>query len=202
MPKQTVTLNLEENEMTMKEAITKGYEYVKGISKDAKLAIITSADVKNKQTVNSGDSGKRLNWNLSFLDPTSTDINKDGTTTFYYVQISDGKILDCETQKSPFDKNKTIISDSNLPIDSSEAVVIAKNQKALEPGKDWALGYHFQMSFISSNEQRTDPVITVVGLSPNGNFANVSIDEKTGQIVRSIEIVSRDENGKPTWKNF
>lgn len=200
-PKQTSVISMEENAITMKEAITKGYEYIGEISKDAKLAMIMSADAKDKQTIKSGEFGKRSIWNLSFIDTKSINNNKDDTTTFYYIRISDGKVYDYHTEKiKSFDKK--IIDDPYLIIDSNDAVAIAKNQKGLNPGKDWAIGYHFKMSLISSDDQKTEPQIIVVGLSPSGNFANIYINEKTGQIVKAIEKVNSDGKGNDTWKNF
>ena len=199
--KETAVIYSEENAMTMKEAIAMGYEYIREISTDANLAMIMSADAKGKQTTKSGGSGKRTIWNLLFIDPKSTNANNDGTTTAYSIRIIDGKVTNCEGTKAG---NNMRIEDSDLILDSSDAVNIAKNQKSLNPGKDWAIGYHFQMMYVPIDEkQKTQRlIIEVVGLSPNGNFAHVDIDEKTGQIVKAIEMMPNDDKGNATWKDF
>jgi hypothetical protein len=199
--KKTEIINSEENALTMKEAISKGYEYVNELSTDANLTMIMSADAKEKQTIHSGELGKRRIWNLEFNDTTKT--GNDGTTTCYVIKITDNKVTDCKSTKAT---NNTKIENltSTLILDSTDAVKIAKNQKLLNPGKDWATGYHFKMVYFPLDEKHKDQrlIIEVVGLSPNGNFAQVDIDGKSGNIVKAIERTHMDDNGNAVWKEF
>lgn len=45
-------------------------------------------------------------------------------------------------------------------------------------------------------------VIIIFGISPNGHLANVTIDEKTGEILGSGEQVGFDKTGHSVWKKF
>lgn len=107
------------------------------------------------------------------------------------------------------DKNKGVkrgINDSDIKIDSTDAVKIAKEQKELKPGipsKDWAIGYHFNLEYVSFYEilDKEFLVIEVFGISLKGNFANVDIDATSEKIIYSGE-KTYDENGEAIWTPF
>lgn len=183
--------------VTMKEAIAIAYEDVRQFSKNAKLVKIISTDTMDNPTSASGESGKRVAWNLMFTDPRSSDEVQGAS---YNVYVSNGKVA--SHKKVDFGQHKTI-SDSDLTLDSSHAVSIAKNQKAIKPGKDWAIGYHFDLEYFPINNEieKESLIIEVFGLSPKGNFAHVDIDEKTGNIVDAIE-KTYDAVGNAIWTDF
>lgn len=198
--KEVVVPFSEEKAITMKEAIAMAYEEVIKLSDDAKLVAVTSADASDQQVGDSGESGKRVHWNLKFTDSKTIEDGVDNTPTTYVIYISEGRFI--RSVETKFGNN-TKIEDSDLILDSSDAVTIAKNQKGLKPGENWAIGYHFVMRYFPIDEdQKTERLILeVVGLSPNGNFANVYIDEKTGEIVESIE-KTYDDQGNTIWTDF
>ncbi|MDR3596619.1 hypothetical protein [Clostridium sp.] len=107
------------------------------------------------------------------------------------------------------DKNKAPkkgISDFDIKLDSTDALKIAKEQKELKPGipsKNWAVGYHFNLEYVSFYEMPDKDflVIEVFGVSPKGNFARVDIDATNGKIIYSWE-KTYNENGKAIWIPF
>lgn len=181
-------------ETTMKEAISIAYTKVKELSPDAKLAKIISTDARVEPSAESGANGTRAVWNVTFTD---TKSNAE-----YNIFVSCGKAEVLE------DKNKVVrkaISDSDIKIDSTDAIKIAKEQKELKPGipnKDFAIGYHFNIYYAPLNGAASDKLIMqVIGISPNGNFAHVNIDASNGNIIDSSE-KTYDENGKAIWTPF
>jgi regulatory protein YycI of two-component signal transduction system YycFG len=180
------------DETTMKQAIS--IAYTKAISPDAKLAKIISTDARVQPSEESGANGTRAVWNVTFTDTTSK--------SEYNIFVSRDKAEILE------DKNKVVrkaISDSDIKIDSSDAIKIAKEQKQLKPGiphKSFAIGYHFNLYYDSSDGVPNDNlIIQVIGISPKGNFAHVNIDANNGNIIASSE-KTYDENGKGIWTPF
>lgn len=190
----TSPISSPKEETTMKEAISIAYTKVKDLDPDAKLAKIISTDARVEPSEESGSNGTRPVWNVTFTD---TKSNAE-----YNIFVSCGKAEIFE------DKNKVVrkaISDSDIKIDSTDAIKIAKEQKELKPGipnKDFAIGYHFNIYYASLNGAASDKLIMqVIGISPNGNFAHVNIDASNGNIIDSSE-KTYDENGKAIWTPF
>lgn len=182
-------------ETTVKEAISIAYAKVKELSSNAKLIKIISTDAMVKPSEESGSDGTRAVWNVAFTD---TKTNAE-----YNIFVIRGKAEVME------DKNKAPkkgINDSDIKIDSTDALKTAKEQKGLKPGipnKDWAIGYHFNLEYASYYEipDKEFLVIEVFGISPKGNFAHVDIDATSGKIIYSGE-KTYDENGKGNWTQF
>ena len=180
------------NAMTMKEAIAIAYKDAKKWSNDAKLIKIISTDAMDNPINKSGELGKRNTWNIKFTDIKSTHE--------YIIFVSNGKIA--KHEQTEFGEKK-IIKDSDLTLDSSDALSIAINQKKLKPGIDWAIGYHFNLEYASFYDKpgKEYLIIEVIGLSPKGNFAHVDIDEKTGEIIYAGE-KTYDDKGNAIWTDF
>lgn len=181
--------------LTMKEVIAIAYIDAKKWSDGAELIMITSTDSTDNPSIKSGEAGKRNAWNLTFKDTNSTHE--------FSILVSNGEVVfsrECEYG------DKTTIKNSDLTLDSSDALLIAINQKKLQPGQDWAVGYHFVL-YCAPNYNAPDYdeseylIIQVVGLSPRGNFARVTIDEKTGQIIGASE-KTYDDKGNAIWTDF
>lgn len=185
----------QKEETTLKEAISVAYAKVKELSPDAKLIKIISTDAMVKSSEESGSDGTRTVWNVVFTDTKSNDE--------YNIFVIRGKAQVME------DKNKAPkkgINDSDIKIDSTDAIKIAKEQKELKPGipdKDWAIGYHFNLEHVSYYEipDKEFLVIEVFGISPKGNFAHVDIDVTNGKIIYSGE-KTYDKDGKGIWNPF
>jgi hypothetical protein len=180
---------------TMKEAISIAYTKVKELSSDAKLIKIISTDTMVKPSEESGADGTRAVWNVSFTDTKSNDE--------YNIFVVRGK---AEIEKYKNKAPEKGISNSDIKIDSTDALKIAKEKKELKPGipnKDWAVGYHFKLAYVSFYEipDKEFLVIEVFGVSPKGNFAHVDIDATNGKIIYSGE-KTYDENGKGIWNPF
>jgi hypothetical protein len=188
--KEETTITNEET--TMKEAISIASAKLKELHPDAKLSNVLSTDSQDKPSEKSGADGTRKVWNITFTD------NKSKSE--YTILISKGK-----AEMSP-DGNKItrdLISDSDIKLDSTDALKIAKEQKGLTPGKDWAIGYHFNLRYASLHETPNEKflMIEVIGLSPKGNFAHVDIDATNGKIVYAGE-KTYDSQGKAIWNPF
>lgn len=185
----------QKEETTVKEAISIAYAKVKELSPDAKLIKIISTDAMVKSSEESGSDGTRTVWNVVFTD---TKSNAE-----YNIFVVRGK---AEVKEDRNKAPKKGINDSDIKIDSTDAIKIAKEQKELKPGipnKDWAIGYHFNLEYVSFYEipDKEFLVIEVFGISPKGNFARVDIDATNGNLLYSGE-KTYDENGKAMWTPF
>lgn len=185
----------QKEETTMKEAISIAYSKAKELSKDPKLLRITSTDGMVKPSEESGSDGTRTVWNVYFIYPESNSERS--------IFVVNGKA----DLKDGINKlAREGINDSDIKLDSTDAVKIAKEQKELKPGipgKDWAIGYHFILDRVSFYEipDKEFLVIEVFGISPKGNFAHVDIDATSGKIIYSGE-KTYDKDGKGIWKPF
>lgn len=185
----------QKEETTIKEAISIAYIKVKELSSDTKLTKIVSADAMVKPSEESGADGTRTVWNVVFTD---TKSNAE-----YNTFVVRGK---AEIKEDRNKGAKKGINNSDIKIDSTDAIKIAKEQKELKPGitnKDWAAGYHFNLEAVSFYEipNKEFLVIEVFGISPKGNFAHIDIDATNGKIIYSGE-KTYDENGKGIWNPF
>ncbi len=179
----------------MKEAISIAYSKAKELSPDAKLHKIISTDAMVKPSEESGSDGTRTVWNVFFTD---TKSNSE-----YNIFVIRGK---AEVKEDRNEGAKKGINDSDIKIDSTDAIKIAKKQKELKPGipnKDWAIGYHFKLDYVPFYEISDNEflVIEIFGISPKGNFAHVDIDATSGKIIYSGE-KTYDENGEAIWTPF
>lgn len=179
-------------ETTMKEAISIAYTKVKELDPDAKLSNVLSTDSQDNPSEDSGSDGTRRIWNVDFTD------NKSKSE--YNILVSNGK---AQIQHDGNKVTRDLISDSDIKFDSNDAVKVAKEQKGLMPGKDWAIGYHFNLRYASLHETPNEKflMIEVIGLSPKGNFAHVDIDATNGKVVYSEE-KTYNAQGKAVWNTF
>lgn len=182
-------------EITMKKAISIAYLKAKELSSDVRLHKIISTDAMDKSSEKSGEDGTRRVWNVFFTD---TKSNSE-----YNIFVINGEAEIKDYRNEGYKKG---INDSDIKIDSTDAIKIAKEQKGLNPGvsgKDWAVGYHFKLDYVSFYEMPDKEflAIEVFGISPKGNFAHVDIDATSGKIIYSGE-KTYDEKGEGIWSTF
>jgi hypothetical protein len=114
-----------------------------------------------------GETGKRYKWFLNFIVP--------GTDDYLLLGISKGKITVFEQLKQ-LGQEQTIAY-SDIKFDSSDLVRIAKDKYGLNPGKDWATGYHFTLRKIENT-----PTISVLGTDKDKLFTRITFDAKNSKI--------------------
>lgn len=151
-------------ELTLIEAVTIGLNKAKEWNKKASLMKIISEDEKMGET--KGENGKRYKWNLYFT--------VSGTGKYVVISILNGKATTSETVNGP--KNMDTFNINDIRYDSSVLLQKAKEKYDLQPGKNWATGYHFSLDFIEGT-----PTITIVSLDKEEQFTKVYYDSRSGE---------------------
>jgi hypothetical protein len=168
------TINQSIDELSMREAYDIGIKLAKEWNKDALLYHLTSTDEAKNSDIHQGSNGKRRLWNLDFAI--------QGTNEHLVVSIKDGKIFKKNITKGPNFPEKLI---EDFSFDSSHIIREAIKGYNLQPGKDWAIGYHFELSKIQG-------VITmsIIGLeSKDNHFARIQYDAISGNFIDAIKKV-------------
>lgn len=192
-------------DITAKEAIEIGYNEAKKSITEPLFIRLNSTDSNDNPTIESGTNGKRNAWYISF--------GNQGTKVVSYLivnrTIEETHLDDVSELYGSINLEPGLHKASDLMIDSDEAVKIAIERKDLRPGdparpEDWLIGYHFQIVDveITPNEINKRLVIIVSGISPNGHLANVTIDQKTSDILGAGEQVGYDQTGHSLWEPF
>lgn len=166
--------------ISMKKAHRIAYEAVIKENPQVLLYSMGSADgMYDPEDKSAGKTGLRRYWNLDFALP--------NTTEHWIVTIRDKKVKDI-IQVKGISRDKTdLIDDMDSLINSKEALRIAKIEYKLKPGEGWAIGYHF---LLNKNSGKT--FIIVVGRDPSNNFARISIDAHTKEVIDAIHKVTED----------
>ncbi len=157
-----------DGEITLKEAIEIGLQRAKEWNVNATLTRINSVD--ETKGGSRGDTGKRFIWSMFFIVP--------GTDDFALIGISEKKISMFRPDKQSPDPT---ISYDEIKLDSSDVVQLAKDKYGLNPGKDWATGYHFTLDNIDGL-----PILTVLGNDRDSRFTRISFNAKNGEVVSAI----------------
>ncbi|MEK4404793.1 hypothetical protein MKZ26_10250 [Sporosarcina sp. FSL K6-6792] len=157
-----------DGEITLKEAIDIGLQRAKEWNVNATLSRINSVD--ETKGGSRGDTGKRFIWSMFFVVP--------GTDDFALIGISEKKITVFRPDKQSPDPT---ISYDEIKLDSSDVLQLAKDKYGLNPGKDWATGYHFTLDNIDGI-----PILTVFGNDRDSRFTRISFNAKNGDVVSAI----------------
>ena len=163
------SIGLEKGELSLKQAINLGINRAKKWNDKASLINVNSVD--ETMGGSRGETGKRYKWFLNFIVP--------GTDDYLLLGISKGKITVFEQLKQ-LGQEQTIAY-SDIKFDSSDLVRIAKDKYGLNPGKDWATGYHFTLRKIENT-----PTISVLGTDKDKLFTRITFDAKNSKITGVI----------------
>lgn len=155
------------NGLTVKQAYEKALSEAKKWDQNAELYYLTSVD--NDANENIDMNGKRSNWNMHFAVP--------GKSKSLVLSISKEKITNFIEGKDQINKDDFIFADE-IVFDSPQLLAKTKKEVGLLPGKDWAKGYNYTLK-----KYERQPIITIVGLSPNIFFAEVTWDPKSGKLI-------------------
>lgn len=168
------------NSISMKEAYRIAYKAIVKENPHALLYSMGSADSNNNpEDKTAGKSGLRKYWNLDFAAP--------NTTEHWIVMIRNKRIKDI-IKVIGFSMDKTdFIDRMDSLINSNEALQIAQDEYKLKPGEGWAIGYHFLLNKTSGIN-----TIVVVGRDISNNFARISINAKTKEVINAIHKVTYD----------
>lgn len=174
---------------SMKEAYHIAYKAIIKENPNVLLYSMVSTDsIDNPEDTTAGKLGLRKYWNLVFAVPDTTD--------YWIVMIRNKNIKDIiKVMGSSLDKTDFIDNMDSL-INSNEALLIAKDEYKLLPGEGWAIGYHFLLG--KTSEMNT---IAVFGRDHSKNFASVSINAKTKEIIGAIHKVTHD-GVTYNWEQF
>lgn len=178
-----------ENSISMKEAYRIAYEAVLKENPHALLYSMGSADgMYDPEDKSAGKTGLRRYWNLDFAVP--------NTTEHWIVTVRDKKINDVVKVTGISKDRNDLVDDMNSLINTKEALRIAKEEYKLKPGEGWAIGYHFLLNKVSGTT-----MIIVVGRDTSNNFARISIDAKTKDVIDAIHKVT-DDGVTFQWEHF
>lgn len=150
---------------------------------------IISMDYHDTEKSNNGEEGVRKCWSIFY-----ESLNQEKQWNVYVI---DSKVFSVEEVSTPAYKDFCI---DDIVIDSTDAYNMAR-KAGLFGGTDWAFGYHYSLQYVYINEDIDTPllVFTVRGVLSNGNEANLMINPYKGNIIKLIEKIGEDENGKSIW---
>lgn len=157
-----------DREITLKEAINIGLQRAKEWNENATLSRVNSVD--ETMGGSRGETGRRFNWYMFFVVP--------GTDDFVLIGISEKKITVFRPGKQTPDPT---IPYNEIKLDSSDVLQLAKDKYGLNPGKDWATGYHFTLDSVDGL-----PILTVFGNDQDNRFTRISFNAKNGDVVSAI----------------
>jgi hypothetical protein len=157
-----------DGEITLKEAINIGLQRAKEWNVNATLTRVNSVD--ETMGGSRGETGRRFNWFMFFVVP--------GTDDYVLIGISEKKITVFSPSKQTPDPT---IPYNEIKLDSSDVLQLAKDKYGLNPGKDWATGYHFTLDSIDGL-----PILTVFGNDRDNRFTRISFKAQNGDVVSAI----------------
>lgn len=174
---------------SMKEAYRIAHKAIMKENPNVLLYFMVSTDsIDNPEDTTAGESGSRKYWNLIFAVPNTSDN--------WIVLVRNKKIKDIIKVKGDSLDKTDLIDNMDSFINSNEALLIAKNEYRLKPGEGWAIGYHFYL-------YKTSGVSTIVvfGRDPSKNFASVSVNAETREIIGAVHKVTYD-GVTYNWEQF
>lgn len=168
------------NSISMHQAYHIAIQALQQQNPDVQLYTIGSNDSFLKtEDKTAGNQGLRRYWNIVFTIP--------DTTEHWLVGVRDKKVKDLvKIEEYPKEKS-TLIDNMNSLIDSKEALKVAIQEYNLQPGEDWAIGYHYKME-----KYLGIVIITVFGRDNQKNFARISINAQTKEVISAIHKVTHD----------
>ncbi|WP_024834522.1 hypothetical protein [Ruminiclostridium josui] len=152
----------------------------------ASLYFLTSVDNPNYKNNESGKNGRRRYWNIDYA--------VKNTNHHLLLTIHDGVIINCN-QVNSLTLNENLINYSEIEMNSTYAVKAAIKKYNLNPGKEWAQGYHFVLNKIGGKT-----LLTVVGLDSNGNFAKVNFNTLIGNVESAF--YKQIDSGTSQWMKW
>ncbi len=185
----------EKVEVTLEEAVAMGQQEADKYYDHLRLTEIHSYDNDADRSMTAGEDGAREWWYVNFANE---ELN------YVSIMISGGEMV-----VNAFDENANngLFDLSEVQLTAKEAVEKAK-QLGLRGGnpkneEEWVSGYNFKLSYGSLIQSPDDIRLffEVIGISPDGNFAEVDFDGMTGELLLAQEQVE-DEKGNVTWKIF
>jgi hypothetical protein len=138
-------------------------------NQNAKLYWLSSVDNPKIKSSISGIDGKRRFWNFEFVN---VETNEN-----LIVTIHDEQVVNSIESRTAVIKNK-IINMEEVTVDSVDVLKKAKEYFNLQPGENWAEGYHFEL-----NRKNNTTFLTVVGLDTNGYFSRIYFNAIDGKLI-------------------
>lgn len=163
--------NVIERELSLKEALSLGLkEAEKKLGSNVKIFDVTSVDDKTS-TDKDGQDGERHKWNITFVHANNGDT--------FYVSIGNGEITLSEEQNGTNIDKENLIDPKDISFDSIDVLNVAKKRFALQPGGNFARGYHFVISKSSDNE----PILSVHGTDQKGYITRIHFNANTEEFI-------------------
>jgi hypothetical protein len=153
--------------LTIDQAIHLGFDRARQWRADAQLQHVASKDTDSDVDGSEipGHDGRRRAWSLQFADPTSHEMIIIET---YDHQVR--KVLD-----AGFDDLSGMTPDQ-IQISGATLARLAL-QEGLRPGKNWAVGYHYILSYSDASRQF---LLAVLGVDKDGQRQVILFDPLTG----------------------
>jgi hypothetical protein len=182
--------------ISMEDAMALVLEIGKDYYDDLTVTKVHSHDNDTKPSSSAGEDGTRQMWTIALGN------EADDSVTAY---IKNGVAINV----LPFESisNNGLIPMNQLNMTAKEAVEAAK-KTGLRGGnpdivEEWVSGYNFDLEFGSlvkaPGVRRV--FLTVIAISPDGNFARVTFDAQTKELVLSEEKIEY-EDGSVIWQEF
>lgn len=185
----------EKVEISLEDVVAMAKEEADQYYDNLRLTEVHSYDNDAERSMTAGEDGCREWWYVNFANE---ELN------YVSILISGG-----EMTVHAFDENGNngLFDLSEVQMTAKEAVEKAK-QLGLRGGnpendEEWVSGFNFKLSCGSLVQTPEDVRLffEVIGISPDGNFAQVDFDGKTGELLLAEEQIE-DENGNLEWRTF
>lgn len=157
--------------ITARQAYTVGLKAARDWNPGAQLRMLTSADIQSDLNTIYGENGTRKYWNMVFGIPESSQSLS--------ISIVNGKIF----REQRVVSMAPLIQMPDSQFDSPLAVRVAQQHYDLQPGRYFAVGYHFT---INPSTTGHNAIMTVYGLDKNGYFSQVMFNMGNGKVVQAI----------------
>lgn len=141
--------------LTFREAYMIAREEAVLWNDSCQLLFATSVDLSSDYEYDINHDGKRVGWNFSFTVPESQQQ--------YIVEIKYKKIYSSKEILGAKHKKAELIENSDIVLDSDTLLRDTMDAESINPGKDWAIGYHFQVMKIANI-----PTINLICLTLDG----------------------------------
>jgi hypothetical protein len=157
--------------LTLKQAISLSYSYIKKRDSSPSLLFVSSVDDKK----NTGSLGEKKYWNVIYK---LSDENKD-----FFIFIEGNKIVQ---GKKILHQEDPEINVANLNYDSKDIAKIAIKKYKLKPGTGKEnpvfTGYHFKLL-----KDGNFTFLGISGFNENKKFSEIYFNPKTGKYLGDME---------------
>lgn len=183
-------------EISMEMAIAISEKEADKYGSDYLISSVYSYDGDTNRNEKAGNDGKRQYWYVNFGNADKRCIS---------ILVCNGTVANVE--KFDVNDNNGLFELSDIKITAEQA---AKEATKLglrggnpENESEWVSGLNFNLQYSSLAETPEEEKLffEVIGISPNGNFAHIDFDAKTGEVILTEEKIETS-SGEIYWQSF